>query len=183
MIVLFAFSRAYNKLTRHIPNPNFMSLENQLIYWGSIATCLGGVLGAYYYYVNSHGYVADTTHRSITFVKGFDSRTQNCTIIFQMLVIIYTLLPIPIIRGSPYKEPIWRNFFLLLVIILNFILSTLIFFGTPYLSFLYLVQIDQSKEAVLYGIMMATMAVCFIYNQIIKIAVLFFEERTWQIDE
>lgn len=167
--LLISLSKPYEKLTRNLCNSNFMSLENHVIFWGNIAVCISGVLVGYYYYVNSKGFVSDDGIRSFTFKYGFTSETQGCTIVFQMLLVIFIWLVIPVSRGKPWKEPIWKSKLLMLLILLNVIFLIPIYFATNKLGFLDLVPIQPAKAAVLLTIMVVTMIVCTVFNYCIQI--------------
>lgn len=111
-----------------------------MVFWASCFILSAGQIGAYYYYYKSSDYEPNPKPYA-TFSDGWNGLNKSATINFLIEVLEYTLLPIIIFRSSPWKEPIYQNIPLLVLIIINIVLIVPIFFETANLSFLDLLPI------------------------------------------
>jgi magnesium-transporting ATPase (P-type) len=55
--VCFCMCRPSRKLSKPIPNSNFLDLENHLVFWGNLLICTVGLVVAYIQYASSADFV------------------------------------------------------------------------------------------------------------------------------
>lgn len=135
MTLFYALSRPAKSLSKFLPNSNFLGVESHLVYWSSCLILSAAQVGAYYYYYNTSDFVANPKP-SATFSDGWNGLCKSTTVNFLIVILHSTLLPIMVYRGSPWKEPIYKNVALTVLIIINIVLIVPIFFQTASLSFL-----------------------------------------------
>lgn len=124
-------------------------------------------MASYQYLINSSGYVPNPV-REVTFANGYNGNTQSATIMFICAIPTFIFLGLWIYRSDPWKEPFFKNKFLLILLILNFILMFFLFFGTQYLSFLDVVAIDNKVTLVCLLFMLGASAISGLFNYIIE---------------
>jgi type III secretory pathway component EscU len=72
-------------------------------------------------------------------------------------------------RSDPWKEPFYKNKAFSVIIAINILLLTAMFFTTAQLtSFTDLQPIGLAQAGVIFTIMLSTVAVCLFYNYLIK---------------
>jgi hypothetical protein len=165
MTLFFALSRPVKQLSKFLPNSNFMGVENHLVFWSSCLILSAGQVGAYYYYYNNSGDFVANPKPSATFSDGWNGVCKSTTVNFLIIVLEYTLLPVMIYRSSPWKEPIYQNVALTVLIIINIALIVPIFFETASLSFLDLQPIAQGPAAVIFIITLIGCISCAAVNK------------------
>lgn len=136
LLTLFmGLSRPSKELIKHMPNSNFMGLENNLIFWGNIIIFTLGFVSGYQYYIQTDDFVANS-QTTVSFSSGWNGYNKSSTVCFLMANIMYIMLGVLVYRSSPWKERIWKNIPLSILIIINLIAIVTIYFLTAYLSFL-----------------------------------------------
>jgi RsiW-degrading membrane proteinase PrsW (M82 family) len=108
--------------------------------WGNVIIFTVAVVAGYQYYVNTSDFVANPNPVA-TFADGWNGVNKSGTLIFLMLIIVCTLLPLFIYRSDPWKQPLYKNVILTVIIVVNSVLFFAIYYTTSYLSFLDLVPI------------------------------------------
>jgi hypothetical protein len=101
-----------------------------------------GQVGSYLYYYQSNDFVPNPHHYA-SYQEGWNGLCKSSTINFLIIILQYTLLPIVVYRSSPWKEEIYKNLFILSSIIINLILTIIIFLSTASLSILDLLPIGR----------------------------------------
>lgn len=165
--LFFALSRPIKKLTKNLPNSNFMGLENHLVFWLSCLIFIAGQVSSYFFYYNSPDFVPNPQH-SATFSSGFNGLCKSSTINFLMSVLFYSSLPLFVYRSSPWKEPIYKNIPLISLVLINIFLIIPIYFFTSQLSFLDLQPIGIYYAGIILAIIGGSCVVCGIANLIIE---------------
>lgn len=117
-----------------------MSLENHLVFWGNIIIFTVAEVASYQYYRQSPDFVANPNPVA-TFADGWNGVNNSGTVVFLMIIIIYSFLPAFIYRSHPWKQQIYKNIPLSFVIVVNVILVFTIYYTTKYLSFIDVVPI------------------------------------------
>jgi hypothetical protein len=128
---------------------------------------VGGQLGAYFYYYNTSDFVPNP-NTAITFADGWSGLCKSSTVNFLITTLQFTFLPIFIHRSSPWKEPIYKNIALSVLILINIALIIPIYLFTPYFSFLDLQNINQTYAGIMLGITGGSCILCGIANWIIE---------------
>jgi hypothetical protein len=127
-----------------------------------------GLIGAYVYYINTPQFVPNTTHTTIRFGGAWYGQSQSSTIGFITSVILNIALPFAIYQSTPWKLPMWKNAFLMALIIINIIMIVPISILTSRFSFLGLQHIEVEQIMVIWAIMLSTAAVAILYSKAIE---------------
>jgi hypothetical protein len=143
-----------------------MGVENHLVFWTNCLILAAGQLGAYLYYYHNSDFVANP-HPIATYKDGWNGVCKSTTVNFLIIILEFTLLPIFIYRSSPWKEEIYKNKPLSLLIVINLVLIVPFFFETANLSFLDLQPIDPSSAGIIFAIIIFACIDCGIVNKII----------------
>lgn len=130
-----------------------------------------GMAASYQYYASTTDFVPNPTP-TVTFSNGYNHLTKSSTIIFLSQNIVNIFMSVMLYRGSPWKEPFYKNKAFTILFVVNIVLIIPIFFTTKYLSFLDLQPIGLTEAGVVLVIMMGTVLIGFIYNKIIENALL-----------
>jgi hypothetical protein len=112
-----------------------MGVENHLLFWINCLILSAGQVGAYLYYYQTSDFVANP-YPNATYQEGWNGVCKSTTVNFLIIILEHTLLPIFIYRSSPWKEEIYKNKALCLLIVINLVLIVPFFFETANLSFL-----------------------------------------------
>jgi hypothetical protein len=139
---VFGFSRHSKKLSKFLPNSNFMGVENQLIFWTNCAIASIAQYIVYLYYFKSSDFVPNPKPYA-TFVDGWNFICKSSSVFFLVNTVQATLMPFSTYRSLPWKEKIYKNILMTILIILNSIGISIIFFETQYLSFIQLEPIGH----------------------------------------
>lgn len=70
--LLYGRSKPATRLTKAIPNSNFLDLENHLVFWGNTLICSIGLVISYAYYSHTDDYVPNS-HQEAHFPDGWFS--------------------------------------------------------------------------------------------------------------
>jgi hypothetical protein len=103
----------------------------------------------------------------VTFASGYYGICQSATSMFICIICILIFMGLFIFRSSPWKEPIYRNKALTILLVLNVFAMFFLFFGTGHLSFLNIVPLEAKVAKALFGIMVATSVLLGIFNVVI----------------
>jgi magnesium-transporting ATPase (P-type) len=166
LTLFIGLSRPAEKNSKFSPESNFMGVENHLIYWGNVLIIGGGSIIAYYYYVNTDDFVSNPIS-SVTFDSGWSGESKGSTIFLGITNIYYSFLPILLARSKPWKESYWKNIPLFVLTLLDIIFSVSYFFITSSLSFLNVLPIGLAQASIVFGIMIGTIFIGFLYNLIV----------------
>jgi hypothetical protein len=112
-----------------------MDIENHLVYIGNTVIFSAGIIAGYYYFYCTDEYVSNPD-KIVSFLKGFEANTKSTTIVFLMMNVAFILTPAILHRNSPWKQPLYKNLWLLILTILNMIIIIAIFFLTKYCDFI-----------------------------------------------
>lgn len=126
--------KPYQKLKKFIPNSNFLDLENHLIFWTNLIIFSVGLVASYIYYANTDDFVPNNTHRYVHFEDGWFGNTKSSTMNFIAANLSYIALALFIYKSKPWKQPVWTNKPLFVVILVNTVLIIIISFITDKLS-------------------------------------------------
>jgi len=83
---------------------------------------------------------------------------------FICVIPIFIFLALWIYRSRPWKEAVYQNKALFILLIVNFLLMFVLFFGTGWLGFLDVVQIDNGVTGVCLGFMLACAVLSGLFN-------------------
>jgi hypothetical protein len=108
--------------------------------WGNIVIFAVAIVAGYQYYIQTPDFLANP-NPTATFASGWNGVNKSSSLIFLMLIVMYTLLPLFIYRGDPWKQPLYKNGILTFLIVMNSIMFFTIYYTTSYLSILDLVPI------------------------------------------
>jgi len=104
-----------------------------------------------------------------TFSTGYYGKTKSSTLIFLCQNIVNTFLGLCVYRSDPWKEAFYKNKAFTIIITINIILLTAMFFTTAQLtSFTDLQPIGLTQAGIIFTIMIMTVVVCLLYNYLIK---------------
>lgn len=167
LTLFFALSRPEKQLSKYLPNSNFMGLENHLVFWISCAILTAAQVASYFYYYNTPDFVPNS-QPSATFSSGWNGVCKSATINFLITVLEFSVLPFFIFRSSPWKEPIYKNWPLTVLILINIALIIPIYFFTSSFSIIDMQTIGKSYAGVVLAITGGGCLLCGIANWVIE---------------
>ena len=156
------------KLIKAIPNSNYLDLENHLIFWGNLVICSLGLISSYVYYSNSDDFVPNLGHRYCHFEDGWYGLTKSSTANFISANIIYVLLSLVLYKSKPWKQPVWNNKPLFVIILINAVLIIMISLFNSHMSFLDIQPIAATPMLIIWLIILFTGALCVAYNLVLE---------------
>jgi uncharacterized membrane protein len=125
------------------------------------------MVACYLYNSNTDGFTSNL-NCAVTFAFGYIGRTQSATIMFVAKILALIFMAVTVYRSSPWKEPIYRNILLTVLLVLNFIVMFFLFFGTSSLAMLRVVPIANNKMGVCLAIMLVTAGINWVFNYLIE---------------
>jgi len=127
--IISAFSKPNpdKPLTSLSANDNFIGLENHLLTWGNVIILISGVVSGFQFIVNQPDYITNPSPY-FPLGGGYNPECQLVTSMFLMMGLPLATTAILVYKSSPWKNPIYRNYVLSIVIGVN-ILIVLVFFG------------------------------------------------------
>ena len=93
---------------------------------------------------------------------------MSATIMFLMTQAAYTITPLFLHRGAPWKQPFYKNLPMLILFLVNVVLTTLLFFFTKRLKSLTLVPIPVKWAGILLGIVVGFGIFAGAYSKLIE---------------
>jgi hypothetical protein len=159
---ILAFGQTAPTLTKHYPSFNMLSLQNQLIYWGSALIVGMGISADYYFYRSTPDFVANPNHSKLS----WDNKTGTTTLLLNIVISIF--INISVVQSRPWKQRIWSNIPSVVVLILNSVFITTVLFTTKHLSAMGLQYIDEVEAVKLYFIAIGVGLLCFLFNSYIQ---------------
>lgn len=84
LCVILAFAQTSNTLSKYYPNFNMLSLQNQLIYWGSSLIVAIGISTDYYYYRSTPDFVPNPDRSKL----GWNNKTGSFTLLLNIVLSI-----------------------------------------------------------------------------------------------
>jgi hypothetical protein len=143
-----------------------LGLEHHLVVWGNYLITSAGLVVSYEYLIHSGTFIPNP-YPDVTFASGYYGICQSATTMFICIIFIFIFMGLFIFRSSPWKEPLYQNKPLTVLLILNFVAVLFLFFGTKYLSFLNIVPLETRIAGVIFAIMVATMTLLWMFNVLI----------------
>jgi len=139
-------------------------MKNHLIYWGNIIIPSLSIICGYFYFRMRGDFVYNPVPRLTA--DGFYTLCQTTTIVFLLVQVPFALNGFFLYNnGRKFKEPFYKNYILLIVVILNCIADIFFFFKTESLKdFLGLVPIANDSGGVLVGITIGFCIVSYLFN-------------------
>lgn len=125
-----AMSKPSKTITNSIPNGNLMSPVNTLRFWGSSIIATMGFVGGYFYFKSTPVFKPNPNP---VVDKVWYTVTYSDTCIFLCMLWPFAVYSFIFYIGKPWKEPIYKNYILLLLILIN-IGFTVTLFYTTYLT-------------------------------------------------
>lgn len=151
--------------TKAIPNGNFLGIVNQVRFWGSLIIATAGLTAGYFYFLTAPEYtpnpnpVADTNWNTVT---------HTATVHFLLMLppsVIYAYI---FYISDPWKLPIYRNYLLSILIILNIGATVALHYITKYSqTALGTVPISNEVISVVLAISVGACIMGFFYNMVI----------------
>lgn len=162
--IFIALGKPSELITPFRPIVNMLSVKNHLIYWGNIIIPCVSIICGFFYMKSRSDYIPNPVQRLT--LTGFFTLCQNATVVFLLVQIPFALNGFFIYNnGVRFKEPIYKNYILSVVILLNFIADVIYFFITPSLKgFLGLVPISKDAGGALLGITLGFCIVSLLFN-------------------
>jgi magnesium-transporting ATPase (P-type) len=139
-------------------------MKNHLIYWGNIIIPSLSIICGYFYFRMRDDFVYNPVPRLT--VDGFYTLCQTTTIVFLLVQVPFALNGFFLYNnGRKFKEPFYRNYILLIVVILNCAADIFFFFKTESLrDFLGLVPIGKDSGGVLIVITIGFCIISYLFN-------------------
>lgn len=127
--ILLALSRPAAEPTPHKPASNFLKKQNQLVFWGNVLLSTLAIAATLVYYRSTGEYVRNYSKATVD--SGWAS--SNSLVASQFLY--YSLQPVILVfcvyEGAPWKEPLYCNVLLLVVVLLNLVFQIGCYFFQP----------------------------------------------------
>lgn len=159
--------RPAERQTPHKPSSNFLKLENQLMHWGNVILSTMGVLGIMIFFRTQPEYVWNTKTATLATGWVYQSSLVTSQYIFNNIYPIFLVFAVYV--SSPWKEPVYKNWLLMLAILLNFGTTAAMSFLIPQLSSLFtFADMSMSSMAYVFGISMAVSILTVIYSEIVN---------------
>ena len=129
--VVLALSRPAEKQTVHKPSSNFLRLQNMLIFWGNSIIGAVAIVVIMVYYRGQSEYIWNT--KTATVSSGWQYTSSMATSQF----FFYNLYPIGLCYAlyvsTPWKERFYKNYLLLIAVLINLVSRIAISFLVPQL--------------------------------------------------
>lgn len=164
--IISAFSKPdpNRPLTPRSVQDNFFGLENHLLTWGNILILASGLLGGFFYTTGRSDYITNSDPFYI-FGVGYHPDCQLVTSMFLLMGIPLATTSVLVYKSHPWKNTIYKNIVLTIVIIVNIIIMIVFYaannqiaglFGTVYLPlivclFLFLISTGSQILAFIYN--------------------------------
>jgi hypothetical protein len=103
----------------------------------------------------------------VRFEDGWFGETKSATINFITANVVYVMLAVLLYRSSPWKQQIWTNRPLFLIILLNTLLVAAMSLWTSELGGMGLQPIARGQMAITWGIMLVAGAGCGCFNMLL----------------
>ena len=157
-IVLFlSFSKPLDSSSMTSPNDNLLSLENHLVFLGTMVFESLGLLTVKLYLITTPTYIATPSKPR----SSWEFSSQTTTSIFLCSHLLYILHTFWVFRDKPWKKHIWHNYVLSVWLSLVIAVNVVLFFFTKDLTpFFGMVELPGVVQGVVFGITMGTVAVC-----------------------
>lgn len=160
-----ATSKPTKIATKAVPNGNLFGPINHLRFWGSFIIATGGLVAGVLYFRSTSGYIPNPTPVA---VRSWTRATYSTTCIFLLILFPFAIYSLFFYIAGPWKQKIYKNWVLFVLIILNMISTVAMHYITPFaLKPLGLVPIAYEVASNLLLISIAASLIGFIYNQII----------------
>ncbi len=139
-------------------------MKNHLIYWGNIIIPCVSIICGYYYFKTREDFIPNPVPRLT--LTGFYTLCQTTTVVFLLVQVFFALNGFFVYNnGHRFKEPFYRNYILLIVVLINFTADIFYFFKTESLKeFLGLVPIPKNAAGVLVAITLGFCIVSYLFN-------------------
>lgn len=122
-------SRPCAEVTPLKPITNMLSLKNHLTYWGNVIIPIAGLCFGFFYYRSTDEYTPSPV-QTLT-LAGYYFLCQNTTVVFLLIQLPFTLNAFFLHNSKPFKQKIYDNWIMVVIIIGN-IIADVIFFLVDY---------------------------------------------------
>lgn len=141
-----------------------LNIKNHLIYWGNIIIPSLAIICGYFYFRMRSDFEVNPVPRLT--LDGFYTLCQTTTVVFLLVQIPFAINGFLLYNnGKMFKEPFYKNYILLAVVLLNLVADVFFFFKTDSLKgFLGLVPIPKDSSGVLLAIVIGFCIVGFLFN-------------------
>lgn len=132
IITFFPIILAFSKPNPNLPltprsaQDNFFGLENHLLTWGNFAILSGGLIAGFFYLTGSSGYITNPDPY-FKIGGGFNPDCQLVTAMFLLTAFPQITTAILVYKSHPWKQPIYKNIVLMIVISVNYAIMTVFF--------------------------------------------------------
>lgn len=174
--ILLAMSHPSETVTPRVPNGNLLSPANHLRFWGSLVIASAGLVGGFFYYISTPEYVPNEKPVVTT---DWYAYTHSGTCMFLLMLPPFAIYALFFYIGSPWNSKIYKNYLLLLLILLNVAATVLLHYITKYCYDAFqMFEISYSVATIMLFISVGACLVGFIYNQTITEFVEYCSDRS-----
>lgn len=160
-----AMSRPSKTVTKAIPNGNLFGPVNHFRFWGSTIIATGGLIAGYFYFRTTANFIPNS-HNIVT--QTWFPATFTATCMFLLILPPFAIYSLFFYIGEPWKEKIYKNKILFVLIVLNLMSTVAMHYITKYaLGPLGLLPIINEYASIILLISIAACTLGFIYNQVI----------------
>lgn len=153
-----------------------------MVFWGNVIIFSAGYVAAYVYGKEISGEFIPNPNPHVGFDTGYYSKTFSTTIMFICYNIQPPTLVLFLYKSKPWREYLWCNIILFLIIVVNIGIGIAAFFLTNELSQgLDLIGMSRRVEVTIFIIMLITIVVAFVYNLFIDFLKLH-EKQYYQVE-
>lgn len=158
-----------------------MGLEHHLVFWGNYLIWTIGFVCCYLYNSSADGFIANYDC-AVTFKRGYIGRTQSSSLMLICTLFILVFMAIIVYRSAPWKQRIYKNIPLSVLLLFNFVMLYFFFFSTESMSAFGIVPISNESMKVCLFIMVGTAFVNWLYNMAIERKRFHEENKCTEID-
>ena len=126
-----------------------------------------GQTAAYFVYYNSSEFMPNPKP-IVTISTGFNGECQSSTVNFLISTLLFSFFPVIIYRSSPWKQAIYKNIALTIIVFLNVGLILTIYFMTGTFGFIGLQAISLKYSMIIMAITLATLILTWLANYFIQ---------------